>query len=206
MCDVSNSTLGAVLGQRAGAGLPVYVIAYASRTMDPAQQNYTTLRRNCWQLYLLKKPDAKSRLIQWMLLLQEFNIKIKDMKGSEEKANQCLSKMNSKMSSCYTPKRLHHGLPTSVIMWQHLSFYRRHLSFTKKNSRVMPNTTCGMILTYGDFAVTKSFAVELKDEHTNNTFQVNEHKIKLFHEGPVPPTGDMETISLMEPAPPDDTP
>ncbi|RDX70987.1 hypothetical protein CR513_49716, partial [Mucuna pruriens] len=51
-----------------------------------------------------------------------------------------------------------------------------------------------------------SMTIELKDEHTNNTFQVNGHKIKLFHKGPVPPAGDMETISLMEPAPPDDTP
>ncbi|RDY09475.1 hypothetical protein CR513_06158, partial [Mucuna pruriens] len=50
------------------------------------------------------------------------------------------------------------------------------------------------------------FTIELTDEHTNNTFQVNGHKIKLFHEGPVPPAGDMETISLMEPALPYDTP
>ncbi|RDX77644.1 hypothetical protein CR513_42196, partial [Mucuna pruriens] len=43
--------------------------------------------------------------------------------------------------------------------------------------------------------------VELKDERTNNTFQVNGHQIKLFHEGPTPITGDMETILLMESAP-----
>ncbi|RDX74842.1 hypothetical protein CR513_45359, partial [Mucuna pruriens] len=61
----------------------------------------------------------------------------------------------------------------------------------------------------GPFVITNVFpygVVELKDEHTNNTFQVNGRKIKLFHEGPVPPAGDMETISLMEPTPPDDTP
>ncbi|RDX69863.1 hypothetical protein CR513_50969, partial [Mucuna pruriens] len=61
----------------------------------------------------------------------------------------------------------------------------------------------------GPFVLTNVFpygVVELKDEHTNNTFQVNGHKIKLFHKGPVLPAGDMETISLMEPAPPDDTP
>ncbi|RDX78155.1 Retrovirus-related Pol polyprotein, partial [Mucuna pruriens] len=38
MCDASNSALGAVLGQRAGVGLPVRVIACASQTLDPAQQ------------------------------------------------------------------------------------------------------------------------------------------------------------------------
>ncbi|RDY06102.1 gag-pol, partial [Mucuna pruriens] len=61
----------------------------------------------------------------------------------------------------------------------------------------------------GSFVIINVFpygAVELKYEHANSTFQVNGHKIKLFHEGPVPPTGDMETISLKEPTPPDDTP
>ncbi|RDY10510.1 hypothetical protein CR513_04968, partial [Mucuna pruriens] len=49
------------------------------------------------------------------------------------------------------------------------------------------------------------FTIELKDEHTNSTFQVNVHKIKPFHEGPIPLVGTKETISLMEPAPPNDT-
>ncbi|RDX79276.1 hypothetical protein CR513_40323, partial [Mucuna pruriens] len=60
----------------------------------------------------------------------------------------------------------------------------------------------------GPFVITNVFpygVVELRDKHTNNTFQVNGHQIKLFHEGPTPTTGDLETISLMEPAPPDGT-
>ncbi|RDX91939.1 Retrovirus-related Pol polyprotein, partial [Mucuna pruriens] len=36
MCNASNSALGAVLGQRIGVSKLVHVIAYASRTMDPA--------------------------------------------------------------------------------------------------------------------------------------------------------------------------
>ncbi|RDX67801.1 hypothetical protein CR513_53279, partial [Mucuna pruriens] len=58
----------------------------------------------------------------------------------------------------------------------------------------------------GPFVITNVFpygVVELKDENTNNTFQVNGHQIKLFHEGPTPIVGDMETISLMESALPD---
>ncbi|RDX87313.1 hypothetical protein CR513_31236, partial [Mucuna pruriens] len=54
----------------------------------------------------------------------------------------------------------------------------------------------------GPFVITNVFpygVVELKDEYTNNTFQVNGHQIKLFHKGLVPTVGDMETISLMEP-------
>ena len=33
--------------------------------------------------FLLKKPDVKPRLIRWMLLLQEFDIEIRDRCGSE---------------------------------------------------------------------------------------------------------------------------
>ncbi|RDY06831.1 Pro-Pol polyprotein, partial [Mucuna pruriens] len=59
----------------------------------------------------------------------------------------------------------------------------------------------------GPFVITNVFphgAVQLKDEHSNRTFQVNGHQIKPFHEGPAPITHDMEIISLMEPSPPDD--
>ncbi|RDX61366.1 hypothetical protein CR513_60411, partial [Mucuna pruriens] len=56
MCDASNLALGAVLSQRAGAGLPVHVIGYASWTMDLTQQNYTTTEKE-----LLFPPEA-SRL------------------------------------------------------------------------------------------------------------------------------------------------
>ncbi|RDX66639.1 hypothetical protein CR513_54577, partial [Mucuna pruriens] len=60
----------------------------------------------------------------------------------------------------------------------------------------------------GPFVITNIFphgVVQLKNEHTNNTFQVNGHQIKSFHEGPAPTINDMEIISLVEPAPPDGT-
>ncbi|RDY00579.1 hypothetical protein CR513_16216, partial [Mucuna pruriens] len=60
----------------------------------------------------------------------------------------------------------------------------------------------------GPFVITHVFpygAVELKDENTNCTFQVNGHQIKLFHEGPAPTVVETESISLMKPTPPDDT-
>ncbi|RDX96447.1 hypothetical protein CR513_20889, partial [Mucuna pruriens] len=61
----------------------------------------------------------------------------------------------------------------------------------------------------GLFVFTNVFpygVVELKDENINSTFQVNEHQIKLFHEGPMLTMGEMESISLMEPAPLDEAP
>ncbi|RDY08053.1 Retrovirus-related Pol polyprotein from transposon 17.6, partial [Mucuna pruriens] len=105
MCDASNSALGAVLDQRARVGQSVHVIAYASKTMDPAQQNYTTTKRgtlgNCIIVladhatlrYLLKKPDAKPRLIRWMLLLQEFDLEIRDKTGAENLVADHLSRI-----------------------------------------------------------------------------------------------------------------
>ncbi|RDX98250.1 gag-pol, partial [Mucuna pruriens] len=51
----------------------------------------------------------------------------------------------------------------------------------------------------------KLITIELKDEITSSTFQVNKHQIKNFHEVPTPIVGDVESISLMELAILDDT-
>ncbi|RDX83524.1 Retrovirus-related Pol polyprotein from transposon 17.6, partial [Mucuna pruriens] len=105
MCDASNSALGVVLGQRARVSQPMHVIAYASRTMDPAQQNYITIEKELLAIvqislsdhvalrYLLKKLDAKLRLIRWMLLLQEFDFQIRDKKGAENSVADHLSRI-----------------------------------------------------------------------------------------------------------------
>ncbi|RDY05659.1 putative mitochondrial protein, partial [Mucuna pruriens] len=43
--------------------------------------------------YLLKKPDTKPRLIRWMLLLQEFDIEIRDKKRTENSVADHLSRI-----------------------------------------------------------------------------------------------------------------
>ncbi|RDX94506.1 hypothetical protein CR513_23105, partial [Mucuna pruriens] len=61
----------------------------------------------------------------------------------------------------------------------------------------------------GPFVITNFFpygVVELRKEAHNRNFKVKVHHIKPFHKGPTLMVGEVESISLVEPTLPKDTP
>ena len=63
--------------------------------------------------YLLTKKDAKPRLIRWILLLQEFDLEIKDKKGVENSVADHLSRMQFENSQ---------ELPINDSLWDNMLF------------------------------------------------------------------------------------
>ncbi|GJV79042.1 putative nucleotidyltransferase, ribonuclease H [Tanacetum coccineum] len=77
MCDASDFSVGIVLGQRIdGKFKPIY---YSSKTLNNAQEHYTTTEKE----------------LPAVLLLQGFNIEIKDKKGAENLVADHLSRLEN---------------------------------------------------------------------------------------------------------------
>nr|GEV59877.1 reverse transcriptase domain-containing protein [Tanacetum cinerariifolium] len=139
MCDASDFTIGAVLGQRKTKHFqPIH---YASKTMTEAQIHYTTTEKEMLAVvyafekflpylvlsksivytdhsalkYLLNRQDAKPRLLRWVFLLQEFNITILDKKGSENLAADHLSRLENPHKDVLENKDINENFPLETL-------------------------------------------------------------------------------------------
>ncbi|GKA90875.1 reverse transcriptase domain-containing protein [Tanacetum coccineum] len=129
----------AVLGQRKTKHFqPIH---YASKTMMDAQAHYTTTEKELLAVvyafkkfrpylvlfktivytdhstlkYLLAKKDAKLRLLQWILLLQEFDVIIHNKKGAENLAADHLSRLENPHQSDLEKKEITETFPLETL-------------------------------------------------------------------------------------------
>jgi hypothetical protein len=123
LCDATDYAVGAVLSQTKDK--KHYAISYASKTLTGPQLNYATTEKELLVVvfaiekfssylvgakvivyidhtalkYLLMKKDAKPRLIRWILLLEEFDLEIRDKKGLENTVADHLSRLQFEESA-----------------------------------------------------------------------------------------------------------
>ncbi|KAD4179213.1 hypothetical protein E3N88_27804 [Mikania micrantha] len=141
MCDANNYAVGAVLGQRIDKK-PV-AIYYASKTLSDAQLNYTTTKKELLAVvyaldkfrsyiwgskvviysdhsavrYLMEKKDAKPRLIRWILLLLEFDLEIRDKKGSDNVLSRIRVNSDEKSNDINESFPDEYSLTVSKLPW-----------------------------------------------------------------------------------------
>nr|GFB58201.1 reverse transcriptase domain-containing protein [Tanacetum cinerariifolium] len=139
MCDTSDFAIGAVLGQRYEKHFrPIH---YASKTLTEAESNYTTTEKEMLAVvyafekfrsylimnkcivhtdhsalkYLFAKKDAKARLLWWVLLLQEFDFDVLDIKGAKNLAADHLSRFEKPYENVLDPKEINETFPLETL-------------------------------------------------------------------------------------------
>nr|KYP36512.1 Transposon Ty3-I Gag-Pol polyprotein [Cajanus cajan] len=160
MCDANDYAIGAVLGQRKEKVF--HVIHYASKVLNDTQANYATTKKELLAIvyalekfrayligskiivftdhaaikYLLTKSDSKPRLIRWILLLQEFDLEIKDKKGCENNVADHLSRLVNNEVTTLEPELSEEFLDEKLLSIQERPWFADMANF--KAAGVIP--------------------------------------------------------------------
>nr|GEV11434.1 reverse transcriptase domain-containing protein [Tanacetum cinerariifolium] len=148
MCDANDYAVGAVLGQRIKKHFrPIH---YGSKTMNQAEANFTTTEKEMLVVvyafkkfrsylimnksivytdysalkYLFAKKDAKARLLRWILLLQEFDFKVINTRGTENYAADHLSRLENPYENVFDPKEINETFPLESLNKKKQKFFK----------------------------------------------------------------------------------
>ncbi|CAI9777221.1 unnamed protein product [Fraxinus pennsylvanica] len=169
------------------------VIYYASKTLTDTQLNYATTENELLMMvyafdkfrsylmgskvivyadhtalkYLLTNKDAKSRLICWVLLVQEFDLEIRDTKGSKNVVADQLSRLEPReqndsidINDIFPDKQMD-GVPwrgvdqiirryvleedvLKILEQCHLSAYAGHFDASKTVAKILQYSSIGL--------------------------------------------------------------
>nr|GEW04028.1 reverse transcriptase domain-containing protein [Tanacetum cinerariifolium] len=110
MCDASDYAVGVVLGQRVEKHFqPIH---YASKTMNQAETNYTTIKKEMLAVvYAFEK--FRSYLIMNRSI--EFDFKVIDTKGAENYAADHLSRLENSYENVFDPKEINKTFPLESL-------------------------------------------------------------------------------------------
>nr|GEU75879.1 DNA-directed DNA polymerase [Tanacetum cinerariifolium] len=240
MCDASDFAIGAVLGQRKTKHFqPIH---YASKTITGAKIHYTTTEKEMLAVvyvfkkfrsylvlsksivytdhsalkYLLNKQDAKPRLLWWVLLLQEFDIIIRDKKDLRI---SWLTTYQDKLDDALWAFRTAFKTPIGCTPYK--LAYKNTLILKERTKKLQDSKIKNRIFNVGDqvllfnsrlkifsgklktrwsgpFTITQVFSygtVELSQSNGPN-FKVNGHRVKHYFGGDIPSkvVPDLHTI------------
>ncbi|GKG22815.1 reverse transcriptase domain-containing protein [Tanacetum coccineum] len=65
--------------------------------------------------YIFNKKDVKARLLQWVLLLQEFDFKVIDTKGAKKYAADHLSRLENPYENVFDSKEITETFPLETL-------------------------------------------------------------------------------------------
>nr|GEU69182.1 reverse transcriptase domain-containing protein [Tanacetum cinerariifolium] len=117
MCDASDFAIDAAQIHYTTTEKEMLAVVYAFGKFRP----YLVLSKSIVYTdhsvlkYLLSKQDAKPRLLWWVLLLQEFDITIRDKKGSENLAADHLSRLENPHKDVLENKDINENFPLETL-------------------------------------------------------------------------------------------